>query len=152
MLKFRINVENLSWADLPNSKIDFLEFDRACAEKFEKKVDSLFIGDQTDSKLLDKIASTHSHDMNVDDGGHSRRMHILSLIGLWSSLKLRGVYVIEDISTAMWEDTRYNDFNVSTNEVLNHLVVLFAKPTSDFKMKGLTAPLTQEPVFGSLLL
>jgi hypothetical protein len=128
---------------LPNAAIDFLEFNRPCAEKFEKRVENLFIGDQTDSRLLGEIASRHQYDAIVDDGGHTRRMHILTLIGLWSSLKPRGIYVIEDISTALWTDPHYNDFNVSTIEVLGQLIVLFGDSAAQFKLKSLSASLSQ---------
>jgi hypothetical protein len=83
---------------LPNASINFLEFNKDCAAKFEKKVDRLYIGDQSDFELLSKIATENKYDVIIDDGGHTRKQQIHSLIGLWPGLKPNGMYIIEDMS------------------------------------------------------
>lgn len=109
---------------LPNSEIHILEYNEKCARKFENLVDKLYTGDQSDMQLLKKIASASKYDLIVDDGGHTRKQQVNSLIGLWPSLKPNGVYVIEDIFTSL-QMNGYNDLNISTVKVMEYFIYRF---------------------------
>ena len=75
-----------------------MEFDAPCAEPFRKQVKEMFKGDQSYLNLLRKIGEQVGHfELIVDDGGHSRKQQVNSLIGLWPFLSKGGVYVIEDM-------------------------------------------------------
>jgi hypothetical protein len=55
----------------PKTEIVYLEHNRTCAEKFRDKVDKLFIGDQADFGILEKVGKEGGpYDVIVDDGGH----------------------------------------------------------------------------------
>ena len=69
---------------MPKSHQYVMEFDVECAEPFRKQVKQLFTGDQGDLNLMKKIGQEVGHfDVVVDDGGHSRKQQVNSLIGLW---------------------------------------------------------------------
>ena len=91
----------------PNATISILEFDKNCAEPFRSQVKNLYTGDQSDFNVLKQLAKTGPYDVIIDDGGHSRKQQINSLIGLWPQVKSGGYYVIEDIFTAFLDN--FND-------------------------------------------
>ena len=74
----------LAWREfLPNANISILEYDGVCAEKFRHKVEHLFIGDQSNFKVLENIGTTAGpFDFIVDDGGHSRLQQVSNFIYL----------------------------------------------------------------------
>eukprot|EP00887_Chlorella_sp_A99_P000455 scaffold17.g455.t1 len=95
---------------LPCSNISFLEYDRACAEKFKESIEReaggrLFIGSQDDPALLADVAqyakTFGGFDLIVDDGSHKQEHMMASLDALWESVKPGGVYVMEDL-TGWW--------------------------------------------------
>jgi hypothetical protein len=133
---------NLWKTYLPRSQFDILEFNSTCAERFKDQMNQLFVGDQSSFELLKRIA-VNSYDVIVDDGGHSRRQQINSLIGLWSSVKPSGLYIIEDIFTSMMDKSGYNDYPVSTVELINHLIVMFSARTSPFRVSHLDLELNR---------
>jgi hypothetical protein len=114
---------------MPNAKISILEFNEECARKFEKNVTHLFVGDQSDLSLLKKIGEKAGmFDVIVDDGGHSRKQQINSLIGLWPFIRNNGgIYIIEDIYTSFV--SHFNDNNKqSTIDVIFELIVILNNP------------------------
>jgi cephalosporin hydroxylase len=63
----------------------------------------LYLGDQTDSELLNKIDNEHGpFDIIIDDGGHTMDQQINTFKMLWPKLKNGGMYVIEDVHTSYW--------------------------------------------------
>jgi len=61
---------------------------------------SIVIGSQLDKKVLKNVCTKYGpFDLIVDDGGHTNRMMLTSLNTLWSCMKDKGVYVIEDLHT-----------------------------------------------------
>lgn len=118
----------LTWKEyMPKVQISYLEYDRACAEPFKDKVKNLYIGDQSDFNLLKEIGKTGPYDVIVDDGGHSRKQQIHSLIGLWPFLKPKGVYIIEDIFYSFVNEM--NDYQESTFDVIMKLIMLMNDPS-----------------------
>jgi hypothetical protein len=119
----------LTWQEfLPKVKLDVLEFDEECAKKFIGKTNHVYIGDQSDFKLLGQIVAENKYDVIVDDGGHSRKQQIHSLLGLWPCLKPNGIYVIEELFTSISHSALFNDFNVTTLEILLNLATNFNMP------------------------
>jgi cephalosporin hydroxylase len=92
---------------IPNAKVSYLEYDAPCATKHKTEIEAaaggtLYIGDQADQKLLDKILADSKafggYDVIIDDGGHTVNQMLTSIKTLWHALKAGGAYVVEDIS------------------------------------------------------
>ena len=108
---------------LPKANITILEYDKTCAEAFRSKLDNLYIGDQSDFNILKQLSQTGPYDIIIDDGGHTRKQQINSLIGLWPHVKAGGFYIIEDIFTSLMD--MYNDKPTeSAIDVIHQLIVL----------------------------
>ena len=85
----------------------------------------LFIGDQSDFNHLKQTRSCGPYDVIIDDGGHSWKQQIHSLIGLWPYLKRNvGIYVIEDLHTSFHSD--FKDFNITTIDFISRIVKAFS--------------------------
>ncbi|CAF0755940.1 unnamed protein product [Brachionus calyciflorus] len=111
----------LAWKEyFSNSTISIFEYNRDCAEKFRTQVAHLFIGDQSNFDDLKQVNSGGPYDVIIDDGGHSRKQMIHSLIGLFPLLKNGGVYVIEDLWFAYTKES--NDYKKSMVDVIGELI------------------------------
>lgn len=118
----------LTWREyLPKAKITYLEYDKTCGETFRNKVDNLYIGDQSSFDVLKQVGSSGPFDLIVDDGGHSRKQQINSLIGLWPYLKSGGVYIVEDMMYSFVSEL--NDYPDSIYDVVTKFLVLFNDPS-----------------------
>lgn len=59
----------------------------------------IYIGDQSDDKLLDTITEEHPHiDIVIDDGSHIASDIIKTFECLYSKISDNGIYIIEDVS------------------------------------------------------
>lgn len=66
---------------------------------------SVEIGSQFDGNFLFTTSNKYGpFDMILDDGSHINEHVIYSFQQLWGSVKSGGVYVVEDVGTAYWED------------------------------------------------
>jgi hypothetical protein len=64
----------------------------------------------------------------VDDGGHTRKQQVNSLIGLWPYVRKNGgIYVIEDIFTSFIPG--FNDNKQSAVDVIFELIIILNDPT-----------------------
>ena len=62
-------------------------------------------------------------DVIVDDGGHTRKQQLNSLIGLWPYVRKNGgIYVIEDIFTSFI--TSFNDNKESALDLMFELIII----------------------------
>ena len=104
------------------ASVSVLEFDEKCAQKFVNEVKNLFTGDQSNFDVLNNIGKYGPYDVIVDDGGHSRKQQVNSLIGLWPFVKSKGFYVIEDIFTSFM--LSYNDNEENAIDVIFQLILL----------------------------
>ena len=107
---------------LPKATISVLEFNANCAQKFASQVKNLFTGDQSNFDVLNNIGNYGPYDVIIDDGGHSRKQQVNSLIGLWPFVKSKGYYVIEDIFTSF--SPSYNDNPETAVDVVFQLILL----------------------------
>lgn len=106
---------------LPNAYLSILEFDGECARKFRNQVDQVYVGDQSSFRVLRHIGKKGPYDVIIDDGGHSRKQQLNSLIGLWPYVKHNGgIYVMEDMQTSFMDE--YNDNRVSSFDVTVNLI------------------------------
>ena len=113
---------------LPRASISMFEFNEACARKFEDQVDNLFVGDQSNLNMVEKIGKNYGpFKVIVDDGGHSRKQQINSLIGFWPFIQQGGIYIIEDLITSFMK--KYDDNpNQSTMDLLVELIIIMNDP------------------------
>ncbi|KAF1988460.1 hypothetical protein K402DRAFT_328586, partial [Aulographum hederae CBS 113979] len=97
-----------TWLEyLPNVDLYYLEYDAACAKKWEEKTRGLatvYTGDQADKGVLEQLVkgSGGEFDVVIDDGGHSMTQQINSFEVLWGAVKAGGVYFCEDMQTSFW--------------------------------------------------
>ena len=113
---------------MPNANISILEFNEKCARPFADEVDHLYVGDQSDLSLMKQIGETGGKfDVIVDDGGHTRKQQINSLIGLWPFLRSEGgIYIIEDIFTSFIPS--FNDNRETAIDLIFELITIFNDP------------------------
>jgi hypothetical protein len=117
---------------LPNARISMFEYDEKCARPFETIVDELYVGDQRDKEKMREVGEQGgSFDIVVDDGGHSRKAQINSLVALWPFVKKRGgIYIIEDIFTSYLEINGVNDNpEQSALDLIIELIVILNDPS-----------------------
>ena len=61
------------------------------------------IGDQTDANFLSDVSSRYGpFDIIIDDGSHICEHQRVSFEILFSQLKPRGIYIVEDVCTSYW--------------------------------------------------
>jgi SAM-dependent methyltransferase len=88
----------------PHADIVGVDIEPACKE-FEEDQIRVFIGDQSDpvflNRLLDEIAEP---DVIIDDGSHVMAHLNASFDVLYPRLAKNGVYLVEDLHTAYWEE------------------------------------------------
>jgi hypothetical protein len=82
----------------------------------------MHIGDQSNPIDLNAIGKCSGpFDIIVDDGGHSRKQQLTSIVELGKYVKPNGgIYVLEDMMTAFWggyNDSIYSPYNF-TEDIL----------------------------------
>ena len=110
-------------------------------------------GSQEDMAFSNTIRSSESSfDIIVDDGGHTMKQQITSLMHLFSEVRSGGVYVIEDLQTSYVAsyDGGYRK-NSTTIELIKRLVddLQPASPvrSTDFKEKLFSYEISKEICF-----
>ncbi len=88
----------------PNAMILGIDIESACAA-FEEDQISVRIGDQADAQFLrNVIASFGTPDIIIDDGSHVMSHVVASFRCLYPLLSETGVYLVEDMHTAYWDE------------------------------------------------
>ena len=115
---------------MPNANISILEYNEKCASPFKSQVEKLFTGDQSDLNLMKEIGEKGGpYHVVVDDGGHTRKQQINSLIGLWAFVTNNGgIYIIEDIFTSFVNSFNDNS-NESTIDFMMELIIILNDPS-----------------------
>lgn len=91
----------------PKARIIGVDINEKC-KNLEKDGFEIIIGDQSDPKFLKKLAeAVKGADIIIDDGGHTSEQNIRTFEFLYPVLKEYGVYIAEDLHTAIWP--RYVD-------------------------------------------
>lgn len=88
----------------PLATIVGIDINPDCAKHEELGI-HVRIGDQSDPKFLDSIISEFGQpDIVVDDGSHMMNHITKSFQHLYPKLSKNGLYVVEDLHTAYWEE------------------------------------------------
>lgn len=74
-------------------------------KKYEERGIHIRIGDQGDPKFLESITAEFGQpDIVLDDGSHMMKHITKSFEFLYPKLSKNGLYIVEDLHTAYWED------------------------------------------------
>ncbi len=88
----------------PHAEIVGIDIEPAC-KQFEEDQIRIFIGDQADCAFLAKvIEDVGQPDIIIDDGSHVMRHVNASFDFLYPRLARNGVYLVEDLHTAYWDE------------------------------------------------
>lgn len=88
----------------PGTKIVGVDVDPRC-KAFEDENTKIVIGDQGDRNFIRRLWQTEEpFDVIIDDGGHTMVQQITTFDGLYESLRVWGVYLVEDVHTSYWPD------------------------------------------------
>ena len=81
-----------------------VDIDERCKAFAEDKI-QIFIGDQEDSKFLNKLKNELPPlDIIIDDGGHTMLQQKMTLNHMWEKLNKGGLYIVEDLHTSYWPE------------------------------------------------
>lgn len=127
------------WKELlPKAVYHSIEYDGACAETFRGELgDRLFVGDQGDAAFLKRVMEAAGPmDVIIDDGSHQQAHQRTSLLELFFSLKVGGLYVMEDMQTAAMEQFGGSNGNplapfTSVYSAVQLLAMMLGKPGSE---------------------
>ncbi|MGL4290663.1 MAG: class I SAM-dependent methyltransferase [Phreatobacter sp.] len=88
----------------PHARIIGIDVNSACKAYAEDQID-IRIGDQSDGSFLDKIVKEFgAPDIVLDDGSHVMSHIRASFAALYPKLSRNGVYFVEDLHTAYWDE------------------------------------------------
>lgn len=88
----------------PHATIVGIDVDPKCQE-FEEEQISIRIGDQANTHFLGSILEEFgTPDIVLDDGSHMMNDILASFQFLYPRIDKRGIYVVEDLHTAYWEE------------------------------------------------
>jgi hypothetical protein len=88
----------------PHARIVGIDIDPRCAAFAEDQID-IRIGDQSDPNFLAKIVEEFgAPDIVLDDGSHMMSHIQASFTALYPKVSRNGVYLVEDLHTAYWDD------------------------------------------------
>jgi cephalosporin hydroxylase len=88
----------------PFARIVGIDIDPACKAVEEEQI-SVRIGDQSDINFLQQIIDEFgSPDVLIDDGSHMMEHIRVSFEFLYPRMDKNGVYLVEDLHTAYWEE------------------------------------------------
>ena len=88
----------------PHARIAGIDINPAC-KAFEEDQIEVRIGDQSDEKLLQSLVDEFgAPDIVLDDGSHMMSHIIASFHGLYPRMAKSGVYMVEDLHSAYWDE------------------------------------------------
>jgi hypothetical protein len=88
----------------PHAQIVGIDIREECSE-FEEDQISIRIGDQSDANFLAKVLEEFGEvDIVLDDGSHVMRHVVASFSFLYNKISPDGVYMVEDLHTAYWDE------------------------------------------------
>src|SRR5215469_15930586 len=88
----------------PHARIVGLDNRPEC-EKFEEDQVQVFIGEQQDARFLENVLSeVGTPDIVIDDGSHKMSHITASFQFLYPRMLKNGLYMVEDLHTAYWDE------------------------------------------------
>ena len=115
-----VGIENTESLKLWSSYFDKLNLHGIDIEEksFEDSSVTLHKVDQSNTDELEKFAKTVNiqFDVIVDDGSHVPDHQMLTLENLWKLVKPGGIYIIEDIETSYWGESKIYGYKFDANK------------------------------------
>lgn len=104
------------WRDyFPNAQVYGVDNEEKKMGEYGERI-NLWLCDQTDEKLLAKLAATYGpFDLIIDDGSHETLHQIISAEALMPYLKPDGHYLIEDVNDDRLLKQCLKDFTLETH-------------------------------------
>jgi len=88
----------------PHARIIGIDINPKCKE-FEEDQIEVYIGEQQDCKFLESlIAEVGAPDIVLDDGSHVMSHIVASFQFLYPRMPKNGIYMVEDLHTAYWDE------------------------------------------------
>ncbi len=88
----------------PYARIVSIDVNPACA-RFEEDQLHVRIGNQADTKFLDRVLEEFGMpDIVIDDGSHMMEHIVTTFRHLYQRISPSGVYFVEDLHTAYWDE------------------------------------------------
>jgi 23S rRNA U2552 (ribose-2'-O)-methylase RlmE/FtsJ len=88
----------------PHARIVGIDVNPAC-KTFEEDQIEVRIGDQSDEKLLESLIDEFgTPDIVLDDGSHMMSHIVASFQVLYPRMAKNGIYMVEDLHTAYWDE------------------------------------------------
>jgi len=88
----------------PEANIFAVDVNPEC-KQFEEGKTKVFIGSQEDEQFLAKLKKELPPlDILLDDGGHTMNQQLVTFKHLFSQVKERGIYMVEDTHTSYWPE------------------------------------------------
>jgi hypothetical protein len=124
----------------PQARIIGIDINPAC-KAHEAEGIEVIIGSQDDPKLLDDLLARHPDiDIVLDDGSHQMRHVSATFRHLYPRISPHGVYMIEDLHAAYWEEhegglRRAGTFIEYAKELMDEINASHSRgalPVSDF--------------------
>jgi hypothetical protein len=95
------------------ARITGIDIDPKC-KALEAEGHRIFIGDQANAPFLRGVAGERGpFDIVIDDGGHTPQQQIVSFYALLPKVKPGGVYIVEDMHCAFWQDWQDSTYGVN---------------------------------------
>jgi 23S rRNA U2552 (ribose-2'-O)-methylase RlmE/FtsJ len=86
------------------ARIIGVDIDPDCKE-FEEPQIEIHIGDQANSDFLSQLRhAVGPIDILIDDGGHTMTQQITTFKEMFPTIRLGGIYLVEDLHTSYWQD------------------------------------------------
>ena len=102
--------------------------------------------DQSNEVSLKEFVVAHfDFDLIVDDGSHIPQHQLLTLKVLWAALLPGGIYILEDIETSYWGNSRLYGYRFNSNKYLQNTVNV-VKDFVEFINEGMSRRIRRLPL------
>jgi len=138
-----------------DAKIIGLDIQPKCKQWEEENIE-IFIGSQSDSKIINEIISKYDIDVVIDDGSHVMKDIKATFDTLYNKIDSHGVYLVEDLHTCYWPNFggglgNENSFIEFTKKCIDELNVVHFKGDDARDPSEFTASTSSIAIYDSIV-